>query len=267
MADMMTDNLIETIAAGLTHASRTPLYEQLARAIADAIRRGDLAPGTMLPAEPDLAAQLGVSRQTVNQALVGLARRGLVIRRRGVGTLVAEPYVEQPLGGLYSFLRTLLAQGRVPSMRVLGYRLTVDDEASPRLEGRPDGLVWELGRLRLVDAVPFVVETIYLPESCGVRLPVDRLAVEALYDLIEDVCGTTITHAEETLRPVTLEQPDAALLGLPVGDPAFLIERVGYAGERAVELRRSLIRGDRYRLRVRLEGAALTAVDDGPYGL
>lgn len=204
MADMMTDNLIETIAADLSYASRTPLYEQLASAIAGAIRRGDLAPGTMLPPEPDLAAQPGVSRQTVNQALVGLARRGLVTRRRGVGALVAEPYVEQPLGGLCSFMRTLVAQGHLPSTRVLGYRVTVDDEASPRLTGRPDGLVWELGRLRLVDGVPFVVETIYLPQACGERLPIDPLAGEALYDLIRDICGEVVTHGEETLRPLTL---------------------------------------------------------------
>lgn len=260
MADI-SDNLERLLAVvrdELQPGSRMPLYEQLAHALADAIRRGELAPGTMLPAEPDLAAQLGLSRQTVNQALVGLARRGLVIRRRHVGTIVAEPYVEQSLSGLYSFQRTLLAQGREPSTRLLGYRVTVDDEASALLTGRPDGLVWELGRLRLVDGVPFVVETVYLPEACGERLPIDRLVDEALYNLIGDVCGEVVTHAEETLRPVTLERPESALLGLPVGEPAFLVERVGYAGARPLELRRSVIRGDRYRMRVRLAGQNLS---------
>lgn len=260
MADMLADTLIADLANELSPSSRTPLYEQLAHAITREIRCRALPPGTIFPPEPELAERLGLSRQTVNQALAGLAKRGLVTRRRGVGTFVAEPYVEQPLGGLYSFLRTLTAQGRLPSTRMLGYRITLDDDASPLLTGRRDGLIYELSRLRLVDGEPFVVETIYLPVELGERLPSERLAHEVLYDLMRDRCEVTVTHAEETLRPVTLEQPDAALLGLPVGEPAFLVERTGIAGERArpVELRRSLIRGDRYRFTVHLEGPGLS---------
>jgi GntR family transcriptional regulator len=165
--------------------------------------------------------------------------------------------VEQPLDGLYSFLRTLLAQGRLPSTRLLGYRITVDSRASPLLTGAADGLVYELSRLRLVDDDPFVVETIYFGADCGAALPHDRLTHEVLYDLMRECCGLDVTRAEETLRPVTVEQPEASLLGLQVGEPVFLVERTGYAGVQAVELRRSIIRGDRYRFRVLLEGHTL----------
>ena len=256
MTVTMTD-LATQLRQTLDPASRIPLYEQLTHQLAGAIQRGQLAPGSLLPSEPEFARQLGVSRQTVNQALVNLARRGLVSRRRRVGTIVAEPYVEQPLGTLYSFLRTLTAQGRLPVTRILGRRLTLDAEASPLLTGRDDGLVVEVTRLRAVDGEPFASETIYLQVSCGEALPDDRLAQDPLYDLLQEFCDLEVTRAEETLRPVTLERLDAALLGLSTGDPAFLVERVGYAGERPVELRRSLIRGDRYRFRVELEGAAL----------
>lgn len=247
--------LLSDLAGQVGPESRLPLYERLANRLAEAIRKGVLAPGSALPPEPELARKLRVSRQTVHQALASLARRGLVTRRRGVGTFVAEPFVEQPLTELYSFVRTLLSQGRLPSSRLLGYRTTVDPDASLLLEGRPDVLVFELTRLRLVDGEPFVVETAFLPAACGARLPLRRLEREPLYDLLRESCGVVVAHAEETLRPVTLEPSDAALLGLPVGSPAFLVERVGYAeGGRPVELRRSVIRGDRYRFRVRLEG-------------
>ncbi len=249
---MTTDEIVDRLGAGLDASRRTPLYEQLAHAIRQAVEEGVLPPGSALPPEPELARRLGLSRQTVNQAMTGIARRGVVTRRRGVGTFVAEPYVEQPLSGLYSFLRTLEAQGRLPSARLLGYGITVDDRSSPVLSGQPDGLIFEIRRLRLVDGEPFVVETIHLPLACGERLPLERLTREVVYDLLREICGVTVTHAEETLRPVTLEQPEAALLGLPPGEPAFLVERTGYAGERPVELRSSLIRGDRYRFRIRL---------------
>ncbi|HLI52678.1 MAG TPA: GntR family transcriptional regulator [Thermomicrobiaceae bacterium] len=259
MADISSGSVIEVIQPVLDPSSRTPLYQQLASALGQAIRSGTIPAGTMLPPEPELAASLGVSRQTVNQALVGLARRGLVTRRRGVGTIVAEPDVEQPLGGLYTFIRSLASQGRSPSSRMLGYRVTLDDEASPLLTGRADGLIVEFSRLRLVDEQPFIVESIYLPIGLGERLPVERVGQEQLYDLLRELCDIDITSADETLRPVTLERSDAALLGLQAGEPAFLVERTGYAAGHSdpVELRRSLIRGDRYRFRVHLEGEAL----------
>lgn len=254
---MTIDEFIAQILERIDSSSRTPLYEQIAQMILVAIQSGDLAPGTVLPAEPDLAERLKVSRQTVNQALTSLARRGLLTRRRGVGTFVAEPFVEQPLNGLYSFIRTLTAQGRLPSSKILGYRVTVDNQASAALTGTRDGLIFEISRLRMVDGEPFVLETIYLPVDCGQQLPVERIQREALHDLMREICGLEVTHADETLHPVKLEHVDAALLGLTSGDPAFLVERTGFSGERPVEVRRSLIRGDRYRFRVRLSGANL----------
>lgn len=268
MADISMDHLLGDLASAVEAESRVPRYERLAHRLAEAIRRGLLVPGSALPPEPELARRLRVSRQTVHHALTSLARRGLVVRRRGVGTFVAEPYVEQPLEGLYSFLRTLLSQGRRPSSRLLGYRMTVDPDASPLLEGRPDGLVYELTRLRLVDGEPFVVEKVFLPAACGARLPLRRLEHKPLYDLLRECCGIAVAYAEETLQPITLEHPDAVLLGLAVGSPAFLVERVGYAEPdgRPVELRRSVIRGDRYRFRVRLEGPDMD-LSAGPTGL
>jgi GntR family transcriptional regulator len=254
---MTIDEFTDDLAGQLDTSSRTPLYEQISQRMLGAIQNGELAPGTVLPPEPEFAEQLRVSRQTVNQALTTLARRGLLTRRRGVGTFIAEPYVEQPLDGLYSFIRTLTAQGRMPATRILGYRVTIDDQASTLLTGSHSGLVFEIGRLRLVDGEPFVVETIYLPVDCGEKLPLERLRHEALHDLMAEICGIDVSHADETLHPVKLEPVDAALLGLTSGDPAFLVERIGYSDDRPVEVRRSLIRGDRYRFRVRLSGAHL----------
>jgi GntR family transcriptional regulator len=254
---MTIDEFIEDVITHLDSTSRTPLYEQISQRMLSVIQSGELAPGTVLPPEPELAERLRVSRQTVNQALTTLARRGLLTRRRGVGTFVAEPYVEQPLNGLYSFIRTLTAQGRLPTTRNLGYRVTIDDQASPILTGSHSGLVFEISRLRLVDGEPFVVETIYLPVDCGDHLPLERVRQEALHDLMREICGIEVSHADETLHPVKLEPVDAALLGLGSGDPAFLVERTGYSEDQPVEVRRSLIRGDRYRFRVRLSGSQL----------
>jgi DNA-binding transcriptional regulator YhcF (GntR family) len=71
-------------------ASGWPLSAQLAQLLRGLIRSGELAPGDRVPSEADLAREHDVSRDTAQRALAVLAEEGLIIRRRGVGTLVAE---------------------------------------------------------------------------------------------------------------------------------------------------------------------------------
>ena len=65
-----------------------PVYAQLADFIAAAIERGDLAPGEKLPAERDLADQIGHSPETVAKARRLLVERGLVESHVGRGSFV-----------------------------------------------------------------------------------------------------------------------------------------------------------------------------------
>src|SRR5215472_15174239 len=65
-----------------------PLYERLAQALEQAIRTGELPPGTLLPAERWLAQSLGVSRSTIVAAYALLQERGWVTSKRGSGTQV-----------------------------------------------------------------------------------------------------------------------------------------------------------------------------------
>ena len=225
--------------------------------------QGRLLPGMVLPKEVDLALDLGVSRQTVNHAYSGLAGRGLVNRIRGVGTFVAPRYVEQPLDQLYSFIHTLLAQGRKPGTRILGRRLVIDDIASMALTGMPGKMLTEIKRIRLVDDEPFVIETVMLEQALGEAIPVERIEEEVLYEVLADCVGIEITHAEETLHPVVLDREQALLLGLDRNEPAFLVERIAYAENRAVEFRRSVVRGDRYQFKVTLQRNALTTRKTG----
>lgn len=83
-----TDRLAEVLG-DWTHRGG-PLYRRLQDALADAIESGRLAGGTKLPPERDLAGHLAVSRSTVATAMAGLEEHGLVDRRQGSGTYVAQ---------------------------------------------------------------------------------------------------------------------------------------------------------------------------------
>jgi DNA-binding FadR family transcriptional regulator len=66
------------------------LYRQIADQIRQGIRAGEFTVGTRLPAERELAAQLGVSRPSVREALIALEVEGWVEVRTGSGVYVLE---------------------------------------------------------------------------------------------------------------------------------------------------------------------------------
>jgi len=75
------------------------LYVQVADHLAARIASGELAPGSRLPAELDLAAEYGVAYHTVRGAVKLLRERGLVVTLRGRGTYVPSTRQEPPPGG------------------------------------------------------------------------------------------------------------------------------------------------------------------------
>lgn len=255
----------EPIAAAIRVAmladSRRPRYEILIATLERLIRNGQIETGAALPTEPDLAVRLGISRTTIRHALDELARRGLIVRRRGVGTFATLPAVEQPLGRLSSFIQTLSSQSGTSESRLLGIRLTVNVVASTFLFRYPDGVVFEISRLFSVDGDPFALERIYLPTDVGERLPIDRLSSAVIDVLVRDVVGITVDHGHETLELAKLDGEQAALLGAHQGDPVFLLTRMVFAAEQPVQVRQTLIRGDRVRFRIGLQGSELTPTD------
>ena len=77
------------------------LYQQVASAVADAVRRGDFAPGQRIPSERDLADEFQVSRPTIREAMIALEVIGIVRSRQGAGMFVADdPPIDAPMIGL-----------------------------------------------------------------------------------------------------------------------------------------------------------------------
>lgn len=235
-------------------SSSVPLYRQL-----EEILREELGPAGAAArqglTEIGLTERFGVSRYTVRQALEVLRREGLIDRHKKRGTFaVSAPMIQQPLEGIYSFGRSMSGLGLAADSRVLSLRFMRPDEA---LLGQLDlpsadvGLV-ELIRLRSAGGEPMVLETIWLPQAIvpGIQ-HVDLTG--SVYDALRYLYGLEMTSAQESIRPVVLDTRRGRLLELPKGSPAFFVERVSYVEEKPVEVRHSLIRGDRYLYSVRLQ--------------
>jgi len=93
----------------LDHRSANPLYRQVAAELRRAIAEGETRPGERMPLAKDLAAVLGVNRNTVLRALAELREEGLLEYRRGRGITVAG---SPERGALATKARELLAFAR-----------------------------------------------------------------------------------------------------------------------------------------------------------
>jgi GntR family transcriptional repressor for pyruvate dehydrogenase complex len=88
-----------------TRIDRRRLYQQIADDLEGQILSGNLAPGTRLPGEHELADQYEVSRNVIREALKRLKERGLVVILTGSGTYVSEPTTEPASNALHRLLQ------------------------------------------------------------------------------------------------------------------------------------------------------------------
>src|SRR4051812_39614147 len=142
----------------LDQSDHAPLYRQLQRSLREAIRTQVLGPEDALPAERDLAEDLGVSRITVRKALDGLVSEGLLTRRQGAGTFVAAR-VEKSFSKLSSFTEDMISRGRTPrSEWISKAEGSVTPEESLTLGLSPGTPVYRFNRIRYADGAPMAVE-------------------------------------------------------------------------------------------------------------
>jgi GntR family transcriptional regulator, N-acetylglucosamine utilization regulator len=227
----------------LREQSRGPLYQQLHRALRQAIKDNRLAGDSALPPERDIAAELGVSRITVRKALDALVEEGLVRRRQGAGTFVAAR-VEKSFSMLSSFSEDMASRGRrVRSdwlRRAVG---AVTPEEAMVLGVSPGSLVLRFHRIRYADDVAMALEYSSVPAH---YLPSKDAVADSLYAALE-ATGSRPVRALQRLRAVSFTQEQAKLLRIEAGEPGLLIERRGFLDDgRAVEYTQSYYRGDSY---------------------
>ncbi len=199
------------------------------------------------PTDMELVEQYGVSRHTVRDAVARLTDDGLLERRPGLGTVVRPPPFQQPLGSLYSLFRSIEERGVEQRSRVLALDERRDPRAAERLELPADAPLVYLRRLRYADDEPLVVDESWLPADIARPLLDADFTHTALYTQLTEQAGVRVESGWEHIRPVIPDSDVRALLELPDDEAAFAVERLARDDVgRAVDVRLSLVRGDRY---------------------
>jgi GntR family transcriptional regulator len=214
----------------LDHNSFVPYYAQIKEYLRAQIAQGNLAPGALLPSEAELCSAFDVSRIVVRRALQELEHEGLIYRRRGKGSFVAEPKVhEQLVQRLTGFYQDMVDQGHVVFNQVLRQEIAVvDSEIARSLQLSPDKAIIVCERLRLVNDKAVNLSVSYVPyDLCPDLLNAD-LTQRSLYAILEACCGRPITRGERTIEAILPSTIIAELLDIDPRLPVFKITNTCY---------------------------------------
>lgn len=210
----------------IDRASPIPLYFQVARRIEELIESGELEPGTWLENEIALADQLGLSRPTMRQAIQCLVDKGLMLRKRGVGTQVVHTRVRRKVE-LTSLYDDLAGSERKPRTEVLSFgTVPASDAVATALQVPLGSDVIEIRRLRYADDEPLAVMCNHLPPTFTGITP-EILATRGLYQILRD-SGVQMRVADQTIGARKATAAEARLLNEPRAAPLLTMVRTAY---------------------------------------
>jgi DNA-binding GntR family transcriptional regulator len=243
-------------AVVLDRDSPVPLYFQLAQHFENEIRSGSLDSGDRLENEVKIAEDLGLSRPTVRAAFGYLVDKGLVLRRRGQGTIVTKDKVSRSVK-LTSLFDDLAVAGKRPTTQVLHNEVVKpSDLVREALELDDHQLVIYLERLRFGDGEPIALMHNYIPTSL-VTLSSEMLEQHGFYELLR-ASGVFPEHATQRISAKNSSTIEARLLDESKGTALVTMERTTFDMRgRAIEFAQHVYRASRYSLfsTVRIEEA------------
>lgn len=219
----------------IDHRSPVPLRAQVESLLRKISQTPEYQTGALLPDENTLAAQLGVSRGTIRSGISKLVFEGLLERKSGVGTRVANRHFESGIQAWHSFTREMASKG----IAVLNFLMKYGQERAGKdvaqaLQVNTSTPVWRLERVRGWDAKPVLHSVSWFHPRLGLKGNEDTS--QPLYEMIQKACGVRPHHAREEFLAVNAGATMAGLLEVVKGMPLLLRRHTVFdAGNRPFE--------------------------------
>ena len=231
--------------ADLDRNGPIPLYFQISSRLERAIREGVIPAGARLENEIAIGEHLGLSRPTVRRAIQELVDKGLLVRRRGIGTQVVQARVSRPVE-LTSLQEDLTRAGHHATTRVLSLeKIPADEDAAERLRVAVGTEITRIRRLRSADGTPMaILENLLPPEYADISA--DDLEAHGLYEMLR-ARGIAIKIANQTIGARRTHSDEHELLEVAKGSPLLTMNRVAFdQGGNVIEAGHHCYRPDLY---------------------
>jgi GntR family transcriptional regulator len=184
---------------------------------------------SLLPPEPQLCAEYGVSRITLRRAVDGLVADGHLVREQGRGTYVTRPgirheYRESFVHRIAGFSSVMTEQGSQVGTTVITQRIVPAPAAiAAELKLSPADDVVELERLRSVDGAPNHVAHSFLPAALYPKAAEQDFSEGSLYEYLRSEYGADLAHARIVVDVGTAAPEEAELLRVVAGSPLLVV--------------------------------------------
>jgi GntR family transcriptional regulator len=218
--------MIKKITAAAPAQRGLTRYGELANFLKQRIYSGEWQPGTLIPAESELAVHYKVALGTMRQAIQMLVEEKLLQRHHGRGTSVSNGLTGNTIFRFFRF-RVDLDSSEAPSSRISGKEIIATTPAlAPIFDDRPKKLL-QVERCRILKGIPRLFEKIWLPLPAFANLT--RLPATAwtdrLYPLYGQRCGVIVLKATDRLSVRPMIKVEADSLGLKARHPGLVVER------------------------------------------
>jgi GntR family transcriptional regulator len=207
-----------------------PLYNQIQEYIAELILSGKLAPDTKIQSEREFSEDLGVSRMTVRRAITELVNEGLLERRHGSGTYVAQPKVTYEAREMINYIQAMDKRNIATASQLLEFEVVAASRRLAELLGiQIGGPLYHVSVLRFANRVPVILERGFFPQSRWSKLEEWDLEKTSVYDLLTSVYKVTPSRISQTVEAVVAIDTVAQQLRVMEGFPLLLLSRIMYS--------------------------------------
>lgn len=224
---------VALILADLQGNASLPMYQRIKMTIQHKIREGEWSPGTQIPSENQLAANLNVSRMTITRPFRELAAEGVLKKVHGLGTFVAEVPQHASLIELRSIATEIKAQGKNHRAEVLLLEELPATVCAAQRLGVPVGeRLFHIVVIHFQDEVPIQVEDRYVfPALLPEFMQVDFTKITPTEYLVSKIKPDEMEHIVQAIMPDELL---VARLLIPESEPCLRLKRRTWKGNTVV---------------------------------
>jgi GntR family transcriptional regulator len=230
----------------IDHKSRVPLHAQVEELLRKLVVSEEYRKGKFLPNEVNLAKQLGISRNTVRQAINKLVYEELLVRKKGVGTRVADRSVQTRINNWLSFTQEMKSKGiEIRNFQIDTEWIESDEEIAQFFRIPPGKKILKVTRLRGRKEYPFVYFISYFHPMVGLTGNEDFS--KPLYEILEKEFSVVAKLSKEEISARAADKFLAQKLNINKGDPILKRKRFVYdPGSRPIEYNIGYYRADSF---------------------
>ena len=232
----------------------TPLYKVVENFLQEQITAGVLAPGDLIPSEPQLAESLSVSTGTVKKAIENLVHQNLLYRHQGKGTYVSRIDFNNSLFRFFSYGTHSGNPVRIRKQTPVRELRKGSDKICQRLQVATNTDMVYIERVGFRDEKAVLVEKCWWVADLVRGLEKEEVHIpDLLYAVVVDQFNLPIIRSEESLTAEIADQVTASRLGIKVGDPLVVLHRLTYSkNNQPVEFRITRGRADSFGYRTEI---------------